>query len=115
VVENESTVIRDDGLVRSLGSDIPKLTPFLGDPIADKIETCRARLDVAVTAFAINVAQEHCAVEAWKSQLVQRATTEACREIAAAEQENFDPASSAVVFDPATDRGACGWPGPVRT
>jgi hypothetical protein len=103
VVENESTVIRDDGLVRSLGSDIPKLIPLLGDPIADKIETGRARLDVAVRAFAINVAQENCAVEAWNSQLVERAITDAYRQIAGAEQENFDPASLTVVFDPAPD------------
>jgi hypothetical protein len=103
VVENQSTVIRDDGVVNSLGSDILKLIPFFGDPIADRIQTGRARLDVAVRAFAINVAQENCAVEAWNSQLVERAVTDAYRAIASAQQPNFDPASLTVVFDPAPD------------
>ncbi len=103
VVENESAVIRDDGVVNSLGSDILKLIPFFGDPISDRIQTGRARLDVAVRAFAINVAQENCAVEAWNSQLVERAITDAYREIASAQQQNFDPASLTVVFDPAPD------------
>lgn len=103
VVENESTVIRDDGVVNALGSDFWKLVPFFGDPIADRIQTGRARLDVAVRAFAINVAQKTCAVAAWNSDVVERAITDAYRQIASAEQKDFDPASLTVVFDPASD------------
>ena len=103
VVENESTVIRDDGVLNALGSDFWKLVPFLGDPIADRIQTGRARLDVAVRAFAINVAQQRCAEAAWSSHVVTRAITDAYRHIASAQQQDFDPASLTVVFDPAPD------------
>jgi hypothetical protein len=89
--------------VNALGSDFWKLVPFLGDPIADRIQTGRSRLDVAVRAFAINVAQESCAVAAWKSDVVERAITDAYRHIASAQQKGFDPASLTVVFDPAPD------------
>ena len=101
VVEDESTVIRDDGALNSIGSNFWKLIPFLGDPVADRIQTGRARLDVAVRAFAINVGQENCAAEAWTSGLVEHAVTEAYRNIAAAEQQNFDATSLTVVFDAA--------------
>jgi NifU-like protein involved in Fe-S cluster formation len=37
------------------------------------------------------------------SQLVERAITDAYRELASAQQPNFDPASLTVVFDPAPD------------
>jgi hypothetical protein len=103
VVENESTVIRDDGVANALGSDFWKLIPFFGDPIADRIQTGRARLDVAVRAFAINVAQQNCAVAAWNSHVVESAITDAYRQIASAEQKDFDPASLTVVFEPAPD------------
>jgi hypothetical protein len=103
VVENESTVIRDDGVLNTFGSDFWKLIPFFGDPIADKIQTGRSRLDAAVRAFAINVGQENCAQEAWSSKLVEQAITEAYRNIAAAEQKNFDTKSLTVVFDSAPD------------
>jgi hypothetical protein len=106
VVENESTVIRDDGVLNTLGSDLWRLIPFFGDPIADKIQTGRSRLDVAVRAFAINVGQESCAKEAWSSKLVEQAITEAYRNIAAAEQKGFDVTSLTVVFDPAPDGSA---------
>jgi hypothetical protein len=103
VVENESTVIRDDGILNALGSDFWKLIPFFGDPIADRMQADRSRLDVAVRAFAINVGQENCAKEAWESKLVEQAITEAYRSIAEAEQRGFDPTSLTVVFDPAQD------------
>jgi hypothetical protein len=103
VVEDESTVIRDDGILNALGSDFWKLIPFFGDPVADRIQTDRSRLDVAVRAFAINVAQENCAKRAWESKLVEQALTEAYRTMAKAEQKGFDANSLTVVIDPATD------------
>jgi len=103
IVENESTVIRDDGVMNSIGSDLWKLIPFFGDGVADRIHTGRARLDVAVRAFAINVAQQSCAQVAWSSHVVESAITDAYRQIASGEQQGFDPASLTVVFDPAAD------------